>query len=149
MEVPSQILAHVAAIVAAGLAVAYSVHTMLVTRDLSIFSSVNYTAYRITAAMLETARKAYAAKANISLSIELNQPFEFEVVKVGEGKYMLRLSGFAIHIGGKRLTNMDFSLPNINGVLYKESAKGKCYIVTVTAVYYRDRNVVEVSVSPG
>jgi hypothetical protein len=62
---------------------------------------------------------------------------------------MLRLSGFAIHIGGKRLTNMDFSLPNINGVLYKESAKGKCYIVTVTAVYYRDRNVVEVSVSPG
>jgi hypothetical protein len=41
MEVPPQILAHVAAIVAAGLAVAYSVHTMLVTRDLSTLSSVN------------------------------------------------------------------------------------------------------------
>jgi ribosomal protein S1 len=149
MEVPSQILAHVAAIVAAGLAVTYSVHTMLVSRDLSILSSVNYTAYRITAAMLEAARKAYRTKANTTLTIELNQPFEFEIVKTSEGGYILDISGFSAYIGGKQLTKMEFNLPNINSIQYRESAKGKCFIVTVTAIYYGDKNVVEVSASPG
>jgi len=146
MEVPPQILAHVAAIVAAGLAVAYSVHTMLVTRDLSTLSSVNYTAYKITAAMLEAARKAYTTKANTTLTIELNQPFEFEI-RPDEGK--LIISGFSVYVGSKKIMTMEFYLPSINGVLYKKSAKGKCYVVTVTAIYYRDKSVVEVSASPG
>jgi hypothetical protein len=149
MEIPSQILAHVATILVTSLAVAYSVHTMLVIRDLSTLSSVNYTAYKIIAAMLEAAGKAYTTKANTTLSIELNQPFEFEIVKASEGEYILKISGFSTSFGSMKLTKMEFNLPNINGVQYKESEKGKCFIVTITAIYYKDKNIVEVRASPG
>lgn len=140
MEVPSQILAHVAAITAAGLAVAYAMHTMLVTRDLSILSSANYTAYKITAAMLEAARKAYMSKASATITIELNQPFEFEI---DENVLYIR----EVYVGNKKIA-MEFNLPRIAGVQYKR-AVGKCYIITVTALYSPDSNNVEVSVSPG
>jgi hypothetical protein len=147
MEVPSQILVHVATITVASLMVAYFVHTMLITRDLSTFSSVNYTAYRITAAIIEAARKAYTTKTNTTLTIELNQPFDFEITNVA-GNYILRISGFSAYVGSKKITSMEFKLPRMNIVHY-EAARGKCYVLTITALYYPGRNIVVVNVSPG
>lgn len=148
MEISTQIFLHLIIIFVASLAVTYFIHQIIVIREATTLYSVNYTAYKITESILEAARKAFTTKASTMLIIELNMPYDFEILN-DFGNYKLRIKGFSIYTsGGSKITSLDFNLPRASMLRYEDSS-GKCNVLRILASYDSDNNLVLIKVSSG
>jgi len=163
MEIPSQLLLVLVTILAVALITTYSIHIIMMERNIATLSVVDATANQIITAILSTVRRACnigqfsTSVIEIEQRLELNKNFIFNIIKIYNKKYILRIEGFTLYIGRNKVTSVEHPLPfyisscpsgKEDLVISYSETSGRCNAIHVKVKYDPSGCLLLVSLTP-